>query len=77
MLPRYEVNESYPLQCPAPPPCCESGQYTLDECGCCPKCARAELQTCGGASDILGRCAGGLQCLKTCSESCSDHAEVC
>jgi len=27
---------------------------------------KAELQTCGGASDISGRCADGLQCLKTC-----------
>ena len=27
---------------------------------------QAELQTCGGASDISGRCADGLQCLKTC-----------
>ena len=53
-------------QCPAPPTCCESGQYALDECGCCLKCAKAELQTCGGANDISGRCASGLQCLKTC-----------
>eukprot|EP00090_Calanus_glacialis_P046480 TRINITY_DN9154_c0_g1_i1.p1 TRINITY_DN9154_c0_g1~~TRINITY_DN9154_c0_g1_i1.p1 ORF type:complete len:403 (-),score=92.87 TRINITY_DN9154_c0_g1_i1:93-1301(-) len=52
--------------CPAPPTCCESGQYAFDECGCCQKCAKAELQTCGGASDISGRCAAGLQCLKTC-----------
>ena len=56
------------LQCPAPPTCCESGQYAYDECGCCLKCAKAELQTCGGASDISGKCAQGLQCLKTCSE---------
>jgi len=54
------------LQCPAPPTCCESGAYAYDECGCCQKCAKAELQTCGGASDISGKCAGGLQCLKTC-----------
>ena len=53
-------------QCPAPPTCCESGQYALDECGCCLKCAKAELQTCGGANDISGRCGNGLQCLKTC-----------
>jgi len=38
----------------------------MDECGCCQKCAKAELQTCGGASDVSGRCANGLQCLKTC-----------
>jgi len=54
------------FKCPSPPACCESGQYTLDECGCCQKCAKAELQKCGGASDISGKCAGGLQCLKTC-----------
>ena len=29
---------------------------------------QAELQTCGGASSISGKCAGGLQCLKTCRE---------
>merc|ERR1719228_2198358 len=52
--------------CPAPPTCCESGQYAYDECGCCQKCAKAELQTCGGAQEISGRCGGGLQCLKTC-----------
>jgi len=52
--------------CPAPPTCCESGQYAFDECGCCQKCAKAELQTCGGASDISGKCSSGLQCLKTC-----------
>jgi len=52
--------------CPSPPTCCESGQYAYDECGCCQKCAKAELQTCGGASNISGRCGRGLQCLKTC-----------
>merc|ERR1719411_1111127 len=52
--------------CPPPPSCCESGQYAYDECGCCLKCAKAELQKCGGASDISGKCAEGLQCLKTC-----------
>jgi hypothetical protein len=30
------------------------------------KCAKAELQRCGGASDISGKCGEGLQCLKTC-----------
>ena len=56
-------------QCPPAPPCCESGEYSLDKCGCCPVCARAELERCGGAEDVLGRCGAGLQCLKTCSES--------
>lgn len=55
--------------CPSSPTCCESGFYAYDECGCCLKCAKAELQTCGGASGILGKCAQGLQCLKTC-KSC-------
>jgi len=54
------------FKCPEPPTCCESGQYALDECGCCMKCAKAELQKCGGASDISGKCGRGLQCLKTC-----------
>jgi len=54
------------FKCPALPTCCESGYYAMDECGCCQKCAKAELQTCGGASDVSGRCAKGLQCLKTC-----------
>ena len=56
------------MQCPPPPSCCESGQYAYDECGCCLKCAKAELQKCGGASDISGKCAEDLQCLKTCRE---------
>jgi len=54
------------FKCPPKPSCCESGAYTLDECGCCQKCAKAELQTCGGGSDSLGKCGAGLQCLKTC-----------
>jgi len=54
------------FKCPSPPSCCESGAYTLDECGCCQKCAKAELQKCGGASGITGKCGAGLQCLKTC-----------
>jgi hypothetical protein len=53
-------------KCPEAPSCCESGFYALDECGCCKKCAKAELQSCGGPSDATGRCAQGLQCLKTC-----------
>ncbi len=56
-------------QCPPPPHCCESGEYTFDECGCCMTCAKAELQECGGPSGENGKCASGLQCLKTCSKS--------
>ncbi len=54
--------------CPPPPHCCESGEYTFDECGCCMTCAKAELQECGGPSEENGKCASGLQCLKTCSK---------
>ena len=56
------------FQCPPPPHCCESGQYAKDECGCCLTCAKEELQPCGGPSGAHGKCASGLQCLKTCSE---------
>jgi len=67
------------FKCPAPPTCCESGQYALDECGCCLKCAKAELQTCGGANDITGRCGSGLQCLKTClpCKTVGDRGKPC
>lgn len=59
------------FQCPPPPHCCESGQYAKDECGCCLTCAKSELQPCGGPSGAHGKCAAGLQCLKTCSKSIS------
>jgi len=67
------------FKCPEPPTCCESGYYAFDECGCCLKCAKAELQTCGGASDISGRCADGLQCLKTClpCKTVGDRGKPC
>ena len=56
------------FQCPPPPHCCESGQYAKDQCGCCLTCAKSELQPCGGPSGDHGKCASGLQCLKTCSK---------
>ena len=56
------------FQCGDPPPCCESGQYAKDECGCCLTCAKSELQPCGGPSGAHGKCSSGLQCLKTCSK---------
>ena len=56
------------FQCPPPPHCCESGQYAKDECGCCLTCAKSELQPCGGPAGAHGKCATGLQCLKTCSK---------
>ena len=40
------------------------------------KTLQAELQTCGGASDISGRCADGLQCLKTCRKLSTPHKKV-
>ena len=39
---KYKSNNRY-SQCPEPPSCCESGQYALDECGCCLKCAKVNL----------------------------------
>ena len=39
---KYKSNNKY-LQCPEPPSCCESGQYALDECGCCMKCAKVTI----------------------------------
>lgn len=60
------------FKCPPPPPCCESGQYAKDECGCCLTCAKSELQPCGGPSGAHGKCSSGLQCLKTCSKYNSD-----
>lgn len=59
------------FSCPPPPHCCESGQYTFDECGCCMTCAKSELQECGGPSESRGKCSEGLACLKTCSKAFS------
>ena len=55
----------YYLQTPV---CCESGQYTLDACGCCLTCAKDDGQKCGGPFRVEGRCAGGLRCLRKCGE---------
>lgn len=63
-------------QCPPPPHCCESGQYTFDECGCCLTCAKSELQECGGPSGSKGRCAKGLACLKTCGNCIFVHHKI-
>jgi len=48
------------------PVCCESGQYTLDACGCCLTCAKDDGQKCGGPFRTQGTCAGGLRCLRKC-----------
>jgi len=54
---------SSPCQTPV---CCDSGYYTLDECGCCLTCAKAEDEVCGGPFRIAGNCAAGLRCLRQC-----------
>jgi len=48
------------------PTCCSSGKLTLDACGCCQVCAKAQNETCGGPWDTSGHCATGLNCLKQC-----------
>jgi len=52
-----------PCQVPA---CCPSGRYTLDPCGCCLTCAKAEGETCGGPWETAGTCARGLHCKRDC-----------
>jgi len=63
---------SYPCQTPV---CCDSGYYTLDECGCCLTCAKAEDEVCGGPFRIAGNCAAGLRCLRQCdgSDWCNEN----
>lgn len=39
------------------------GGITTGICGCCPVCARAEGETCGGNWDYLGKCDEGLVCV--------------
>ena len=48
------------------PECCSSGELTEDACGCCPTCAKAENELCGGPWNAAGRCAKDLNCLRTC-----------
>jgi len=53
----------FPCQTPV---CCQSGTYTLDECGCCLTCAKDEGEKCGGPFQISGTCAKDLRCLRKC-----------
>merc|ERR1711976_559697 len=53
----------YPCETPV---CCPSGELTLDVSGCCPVCAKAENELCGGPWNINGNCAKDLNCLRTC-----------
>uniref|UniRef100_A0A8C2ZCD0 IGFBP N-terminal domain-containing protein n=1 Tax=Cyclopterus lumpus TaxID=8103 RepID=A0A8C2ZCD0_CYCLU len=39
------------------------GGVTTGVCGCCPVCARAEGENCGGTWDYLGKCDEGLVCV--------------
>ena len=48
------------------PKCCPSGKLTLDACGCCQVCAKAQNEICGGPWYTSGQCASGLDCLKEC-----------
>lgn len=50
------------------PVCCDSGYYTLDDCGCCLTCAKAQDEICGGPLNIEGQCATGLRCLRQCGQ---------
>ncbi|TWW76032.1 Venom protein 302 [Takifugu flavidus] len=49
------------------------GGVTTGVCGCCPVCARAEGETCGGTWDYLGKCDQGLVCVS----QGSDHEGIC
>ena len=42
--------------------CCPSGEQVLGVCGCCPTCAKAENESCGGPWGISGTCATGFYC---------------
>merc|ERR1712038_1916 len=42
--------------------CCPSGEQVLGICGCCPECAKAENESCGGEWGLEGTCATGFYC---------------
>ncbi|CAG0903979.1 unnamed protein product [Darwinula stevensoni] len=37
----------------------------LDACPCCPACLQGPGGSCGGPSDVSGRCGTGLRCQKS------------
>ena len=49
------------------------GGVTTGVCGCCPVCARAQGETCGGTWDYLGKCDEGLVCVY---QESADKAEA-
>lgn len=54
------------------------GGVTMGVCGCCPVCARAEGETCGGRWDYLGKCDEGLACVYQGSDkTSSDQEGIC
>ena len=42
--------------------CCPSGEQVFGICGCCPTCAKAENESCGGLWGMEGKCATGFDC---------------
>ncbi|XP_037635568.1 insulin-like growth factor-binding protein 7 [Sebastes umbrosus] len=74
-----------PDQCaPLPVPVCPSGTL-LDSCGCCPVCAAAAGELCGGRRAAARRCGAGLECVKSDEDKkkkigvcvCKTNYEVC
>lgn len=49
---------------PLPPRGCPLGRVR-DGCGCCWQCGRGEGEACGGGGGAGGRCAPGLECVKS------------
>ena len=44
-------------------------------CACCPVCAKAEMEECGGLWNGAGRCAKDLNCLRTCGCFTNVHTQ--
>jgi len=61
----FDHDPSLLVPCEAPT-CCDSG-YITDRpggCNCCPGCAKAEGEGCGGRWNTGGDCAPGLKCVR-------------
>jgi len=57
----YDLCTCNQLTCPTPENC--SHGTALDQCGCCPVCARGVNEPCGAGAQGPGVCASGLQCV--------------